>query len=61
MCICRILNKISMGLKGVATAIALTTFFTCTVFGQVSVTIPKQFIETVPPNLGSDQLYEERL
>jgi len=46
-----------MTLKRIFIALTFLTLFTITSFGQTTVTIPKEFIETVPPKAGSDEWY----
>lgn len=46
-----------MTLKRIFIAFTFLTLFAITSCGQTSVSIPKEFIETVPPKAGSDEWY----
>jgi hypothetical protein len=49
--------KPPMTLKRIFITLAFSIFFAMTNFGQTTVTIPKKFIETIPPKVGSDEWY----
>ena len=46
-----------MTLKKIFIALTFPTLFVITSCGQTTVTIPKEFVETVPPKAGSDEWY----
>jgi hypothetical protein len=49
-----------MTLKKIFIAIRFLTLFAITSCGQTSVTIPKEFVETVPPKVFSSEWYASK-
>ena len=48
---------LSMTLERIFIAISFSTLFAITSCGQIGVTIPKEFVETVPPKPESDEWF----
>jgi hypothetical protein len=48
---------IPMTLKRIFLSLTLLTLFAITSYGQTNITIPKEFVETTPPKVGSDEWF----